>query len=104
MDDNSKKTCDSIHFKSIGFIRTIKYFAFEQCNMFCLKHEIDYHSCHNTREHLNSDKDFTVHLVFLFTLESAVEVVTFMNKTEQDFIFVNIIEGLCLQSINFYKL
>lgn len=60
--------------------------------MFCLKHNTDYHSCHSTIEHVNQARDFTLHFVFLFTLESAMEVGSSMYKMEQDFIYVNIIE------------
>jgi hypothetical protein len=92
MEGNSTKPCGSLHLKSVGFIRTKKYSAFEQCYMFCLEHNIDYHSCQSTIEHVNQARDFTLHFVFLFTLESAMEVASFMNKMEQDFIYVNIIE------------
>ena len=85
------KTCGSK--KSIGFIRCKKYSVFEQCYMYCLENGIDYHSCHHTVENINPDKDFTLHFVYLFTFESASDVIIFMEKLKMDYVFVNIIAG-----------
>ena len=77
---------------AIGYIRTKEYYVFEQCYSFCLKKKIDYYSCHHSFNNSYSDKDSTLFFVYLFTWKCAVKVLTFLNRLELDYIFVNVIE------------